>query len=219
MRCYVATSLGNAAEAKALADELVKQGHSITYDWTRHGSVQSEGLERIREVATLEAQGVFGAEAVIVIMPGGRGTHVELGMAIACAMLRGSRVIILSDADHLLDSDKRTCAFYHHPTVEIVASPSEVFERLSGAKAVELPADPERLREWARSPDLVGRDASEAARAKLREVPEVKAEPPPPMRETITERKKSPPEVVPEAPAAEPVREVEPAPEPIAAEG
>ena len=64
-------------------DDLKKCGHDLTYDWTLHGSVKSVSKERLREVASLELDGVSEADFVVVLLPGGNGTHLELGFSIA----------------------------------------------------------------------------------------------------------------------------------------
>lgn len=110
---YIATRLENHQAHNNLRDALVDQGFEITYDWTTHGPVWTKGLDRIREVAELERVGVYAADVVIVLMPGGRGTHAELGMAIAY----NKPVVIVSDnLDHFVASPE-TCAFYHNPCV------------------------------------------------------------------------------------------------------
>lgn len=114
MKYYIATKLENHAAHNDLRDALASMGHTITYDWTVHGPVYLQGIERIREVAQLEHQGVADADMVIMLWPGGRGTHVELGMAISL----GKHCVLISRVkDHHLATPE-TCAFYHHPKVE-----------------------------------------------------------------------------------------------------
>lgn len=126
MRYYIATKLENHAEHNRLRDLLDARGHCITYDWTFHGPVFRDGLNRIREVAILEAMGTMNAEVVIMLWPGGRGTHVELGMAIAS----GSQVHIISDVEGHHEASSETCAFYHHPAVKMHRSIDELLEFL-----------------------------------------------------------------------------------------
>lgn len=83
MKYYIASKLENHAAHNRLRDVLAELGHQITYDWTPHGPVYGSGLDRVREVAELETKGVLDADFVVVLWPGGRGTHVELGMALA----------------------------------------------------------------------------------------------------------------------------------------
>jgi nucleoside 2-deoxyribosyltransferase len=113
VKYYIATSLQNVDAHNKLRDYLNQMGHEITYDWTHHGPVFQEGLDRLREVAELEGRGVSEAEIVIALWPGGRGTHVELGMAIALE----KRVLLFSDKNEHHQACPETCAFYHHPRV------------------------------------------------------------------------------------------------------
>lgn len=109
MKFYIASKLENAEAVSRVARALKAAGHIHTYDWTVHGSVQDKGEQRIREVAEAEKQGVLDADVVIVILPGGRGTHAELGIALGA----GNKEIVICAADNsLFSADKRTCAFY-----------------------------------------------------------------------------------------------------------
>lgn len=111
---YVATSLNRAALHNRVRDALVAMGHEITYDWTGHGSVQADGPERCAEVAAGEIAGVAQADFVVVLLPGGRGTHAELGAALIS--LSCERVFIYAETDEFFMAE-RTCAFYYHPKV------------------------------------------------------------------------------------------------------
>lgn len=119
-KVYIATRLERANDHRMLAHALRAGGAVITYDWTLHGSVQEEGAARITQVAVAEADGVADADAVVVLLPGGRGTHAELGMAVAL----GKPVIVHAENEtELLDACAKTCAFYHHPNVIHVRTP------------------------------------------------------------------------------------------------
>lgn len=119
MRYYIASRLENAPRVKELKHILDANGWHHTYDWTVHGSVQNEGSHIIREVAEREAEGVGTANVVIVLLPGGRGTHTELGIALGLNL----RVVLLSETAEIdFGQDGRTCAFYHHSLVQRVSS-------------------------------------------------------------------------------------------------
>jgi nucleoside 2-deoxyribosyltransferase len=104
---YVATGLENRTLAAQVISALREAGFRITYDWTTHGSVSGEPLERRREVALDEANGVRKAALLVVLLPGGRGTHVEMGIAIGLAI----PVVLISE-----DDPGRTI-FYESPGV------------------------------------------------------------------------------------------------------
>ena len=113
MKYYIATAITNTAGHNALRDEMTDRGHKLTYDWTSHGSVQSEGRERIADVCMREIFGVVQADVVIVLLPGGRGTHVELGLAIG---LR--KPVLLVGVPESFEQEGMLCSFYLAPLVK-----------------------------------------------------------------------------------------------------
>ena len=136
---YIASGLENAPKVRELKAILDAAGCEHTYDWTVHGSVQKEGAERIAAVAAAESRGVLEGLTIIVLLPGGRGTHTELGMAIGQAEMfdyfaqnfmpmlgvmtsakkEGRRIVVFSpDPEKDFGTGGTTCAFYHHPLVE-----------------------------------------------------------------------------------------------------
>lgn len=119
MKYYIATSLSRAASHHVVRDALRDYGHEISYDWTLHGSVKSISKERLQEVAMLEVDGVSKADVVIVLLPGGGGTHFELGFALA----KGKKVFLHSEDPSLFELGSQTNAFYHHPDVICLTCP------------------------------------------------------------------------------------------------
>lgn len=120
MKFYIATRLENHALHNDVRDALVARGHKITYDWTIHGPVWRDGVARIQEVCAAELQGVYAADVVVVLLPGGRGTHAELGAALA----RG-KSLILWHPDHVMfEASPETCAFYHDKHAIRVSGPA-----------------------------------------------------------------------------------------------
>ncbi len=109
MKYYIATSLTNAKSHNIVRDALCALGHEITYDWTSHGSVQQISVARLNEIAHLEVQGVLDADFVLVLLPGGKGTHTELGLAVAAK----KRILIYADSHVPFSVGPATCAFYH----------------------------------------------------------------------------------------------------------
>lgn len=81
MKVYIASTLSNAERVAKLRDRLQNLGIEITYDWTSHGMVLEPG--DLDEIAAQELQGVIDADHLFVVLPGGKGTHVELGAMIA----------------------------------------------------------------------------------------------------------------------------------------
>jgi nucleoside 2-deoxyribosyltransferase len=110
---YIATSLSRANDHNLLRNLLIKNDYTITYDWTVHGSVKLSTVERLADVSLKETRGVLSADIVIVLLPGGYGTHAELGMALGS----GKQVLIHSNNNDVFTACDKTCAFYHHPNV------------------------------------------------------------------------------------------------------
>jgi nucleoside 2-deoxyribosyltransferase len=141
LRYYIATKLENHAQHNKVRDVLNAMGHQITYDWTSHGPVWTSGIGRIREVSILETNGVLDADVVVILWPGGRGTHVELGMAIAA---RKPVIFMSTNLEHHIASPE-TCAFYHHPLVDKCKSVDEIPRAMYFAECKVTGTDEERL--------------------------------------------------------------------------
>lgn len=103
---YVATTLSNADQAKIAINRLQDFGHELTYNWINHGLVTN--AEQRTNVALKEIEGVVQCDLLFVIWPGGGGTHVEIGVALAL----GKCVIFVAPP-----SLEREVSFYQHPNV------------------------------------------------------------------------------------------------------
>lgn len=136
-RVYIATRLENHAAHNRLRDALDALGVGLTYDWTAHGSVKHLGIGRIREVAIAETAGVTCSDLVVALLPGGRGTHAEIGIAIGA----GVPVVLVTTDPADKGDGGATCAFYHHPGVVILdtADLDEVARMVAEAE-IEGPA-------------------------------------------------------------------------------
>ncbi len=110
---YIATSLQRVPAHNLIRDALVAKGWEITYDWTVHGSVKKISHECLRDVGIKMSKGVCDADVVVVLLPGGKGTHTELGMALGA----DKRVIIHTEDARFFSLCDDTVAFYHLPKV------------------------------------------------------------------------------------------------------
>lgn len=120
MKFYIASRLDNIAAAQYVRDMLTGLGHTVTYDWTIHGSVVGRGEAVLGRVALDELRGVEAADTVLALLPGGRGTHAEIG----AALVLGCPVVLWHPDGRVFLDTTETCAFYWHPGVAA---------RLSGA--------------------------------------------------------------------------------------
>ena len=123
MKIYIASKLENYEQVRYVRDFLARFGHTLTYDWTLHGSIKETTEQDLTDCANAELQGVRDADIVLVLLPGGRGTHAELGMAIAL----NKPVYIWSATHELFTLTDKTCAFYWNNNVLRHVCPIESF--------------------------------------------------------------------------------------------
>lgn len=115
MKVYIATDIRRTTDQQVLAAKLLEQFDChLTFDWTRHGTLAGRPHN---EVSVDEIQAVLAADFVVVLLPGGRGTHTEMGVALGS----GKRIFVhVTDESDLFGGYDYTCVFYNHPLVTIV---------------------------------------------------------------------------------------------------
>jgi nucleoside 2-deoxyribosyltransferase len=113
-RYYVATRKDRTADAEALANALQAHGWERTLDWSDRTNV---GPERYPETAADEIQAVREADVLVVLLPGGYGTHVEIGAALAL-----ETPVILHAPDRKTLETPYPCVFHYHPRVTLLVS-------------------------------------------------------------------------------------------------
>lgn len=104
---YLATALKNSAERNVIRDTLTSLGYVETYDWTVHGDIRKCGADAMTDTVMKEMDGIRRADFVVVMLPGGRGTHAEIGIAMAL----DRRTFIIGDSKYFAD-DGGTSIFY-----------------------------------------------------------------------------------------------------------
>lgn len=129
MRIYIATRLDNIERAKNVIEVLEANGHIINYNWTQHGDVRNKGKSKLTDTARDEVFAVVDAALVLVMLPGGKGTHTELGIALASR--NNKRILLWSETGKELQTDENTCVFYHHLSIEhVICSFEKLLEKL-----------------------------------------------------------------------------------------
>src|SRR5437868_2356836 len=96
-RFYLSTRKDHSAQAVVLLEALRGQGWERTLDWTAQNNVGPDGYA---DTALAEIAAVRGADVLVVLLPGGYGTHVEIGAALAL----GKPVILHSPDRKTLDT-------------------------------------------------------------------------------------------------------------------
>ncbi len=125
MKFYVGTSFKNSEIVNYFSQELKKHGWKHTYNWAENIS-ENETLEDLKEHSILEEKAINESDVVIIILPGGRGTHVELGIAVAL-----NKKIYLCTENKDDFSIENTVPFYESPKIEkIFGTKDEIIKKI-----------------------------------------------------------------------------------------
>lgn len=106
MNFYMASSFRNIEDVRFINDQLIKRGHHLTYDWT-----QSERVETVAElnrIGQLELDAVQASDYLILVLPAGKGSHVELGIALTVQI-----PVFLCMLDSTSWTGSEASTFYH----------------------------------------------------------------------------------------------------------
>lgn len=125
VKFYVASGMKNMELVNYYAKVLKENGWEQTHDWVATVS-DDVSIEDMTEYAKLEQEGVANADVVIVLLPAGRGAHIELGMAMALH----KKVFLCSETEEEF-SVQNTVAFYNLPNiVRLVGTADENIEKI-----------------------------------------------------------------------------------------
>src|SRR3989442_597277 len=113
-RFYLSTRKDRSAQAAVLLEALKANGWERTLDWTTQ---HDNGPDGYADSALAELVAVGEADVLIVLLPGGFGTHVEIGAALAL----GKPVILHAPDRRTLDTPY-PCIFHYHPGVTLLIS-------------------------------------------------------------------------------------------------
>lgn len=132
MKVYVASggkAVAQLVAAKDLMQRLRDAGHTITFDWTDAKPMWIQDMETKVNAGMLadeEVTAVLAADVLVVLLPGGRGAHVELGIALGA----GKLVYLVSANDQHHELCPEASIFYFHPHVVRFRTEDEVLEHL-----------------------------------------------------------------------------------------
>jgi len=115
-RFFISAKKDRQLEVDAFANKLKAHGWERTLAWKHEdGANHKENSE----IALAELQGVHEADVLIALLPGGFGTHVEIGAALALG-----KPVILHAPDLKTLETPYPCVFHYHPAVKILISAS-----------------------------------------------------------------------------------------------
>lgn len=120
MRFYLASGIENQKNARFFSQKLKNAGFEQTFDWTRN-LVTGDFFEHRKDykrAALQEFNGIDFCDIFIALLPGGQGTHVEMG--IAMGMLKP---IIIASQSNEESKNENLCPFYCLPGVKILCQP------------------------------------------------------------------------------------------------
>ncbi len=119
MKFYIGSGMKNWELVNNYAKLLKENGWEQTHDWVKNISDDTSRDDMIK-YASLESQGVADADVVIMLLPGGRGAHIELGMAMAL-----NKKIFLCSTTEEEFSPENTVAFYELPKINQLVGNAE----------------------------------------------------------------------------------------------
>lgn len=111
MKFYIGSGFKNVELVNEFSKKLQNYGWEHTYNWAENLK-ENETIEDLIEYSKLEQKGIEEADAVIIILPAGRGTHIELGMAIAL----NKKIYLYSSQKEEFDIEN-TVNFYQLPNI------------------------------------------------------------------------------------------------------
>ena len=111
MKFYIASSFKNIESVRYVSENLKNRGYIHTYDWTVNENVTT--LEELKIIGEKEKTAVIEADFVVVLLPAGKGSHIELGIAIG-----NGKNIYLYSPNKEIDNIETTSTFYNLPEIE-----------------------------------------------------------------------------------------------------
>ena len=131
MRFYIASSLKNIDFVRELASLLKKEGFEFTYDWTEVEGVKS--IELISAIGENEKEAVKKSDFVVLLLPGGKSSHVELGIGLGL----DKRVYVYSSTEESYNM-VQTSTFYYVKGVDRYVGSIEGFAEYLLKKETEF---------------------------------------------------------------------------------
>ncbi|AUJ24158.1 nucleoside 2-deoxyribosyltransferase [Virgibacillus dokdonensis] len=111
MNFYIASSFKNIESVRYIRGLFIKEGHVLTYDWTKNDRAST--IEALKCIGQKQKDAVIAADVIIVLLPAGKGSHIEMGIA-----LGRRKKIFLYSPNKEVNNSATTSTFYHLPEVK-----------------------------------------------------------------------------------------------------
>jgi nucleoside 2-deoxyribosyltransferase len=113
-RFYLATRKDRESQANKISEALQARGWQRTFIWEAKDSASADEYSA---TAKSELDAIRNCDALIVLLPGGYGTHVEIGAALALA-----KPVVIHAPDQKTLETPYPCVFHYHPGVTLIVS-------------------------------------------------------------------------------------------------
>ena len=125
MKFYIGSSLKNFKTVDYYTKVLKENNWEHTYNWVENIE-KDEKFNDLANYAKCEKDAIEKSDVVIILLPAGRGTHVELGLALAYG-----KKVFLCAGDKEEFSIENTVALYELESVEkLVGTPEENLKKI-----------------------------------------------------------------------------------------
>lgn len=111
MKFYVASSLANREDVRSVSSELMNRGFTHTYDWTVNG--RADTYQALETIGIKEKEAIMASDMVIILLPGGKGSHIEMGIAMGAG-----KKVYLHSFDEAVFNIEQASTFYLLPEIE-----------------------------------------------------------------------------------------------------
>ena len=126
MKFYIGSGFKNFELVNIISEKLINLGHIHTHNLAKN-IIENETIEDMIRASELEKQAIIDSDVVIIILPAGRGTHIELGMALAL-----NKKVYLYSKDGKDFELENTVNFYEIPEItKVIGSINDLVEKIN----------------------------------------------------------------------------------------
>ncbi|ATD30407.1 nucleoside 2-deoxyribosyltransferase [Macrococcoides bohemicum] len=124
MKYYIASSFANKEFVNLTIKSLNNLGFINTYNWTLNE--KADNTLKLKNIGIEELNAVKDADILIAILPGGKGTHIEMGIAIGF-----NKPVLIAYFNKELISVDNSATFYHVDNVKhILVTEENIVDKL-----------------------------------------------------------------------------------------
>lgn len=123
LKFYVAGPFNKKERVREIQRKVKDRGHDVIADWTDHKNIEdySEESQLSAQYAVEDFDGAVESDVFVLIgSQGGRGSHLELGAALATE----------TRAIYVIGEHREDCLFYFHPKIQRRERMEQVLDEL-----------------------------------------------------------------------------------------